>query len=101
MHWFGSGPDVVIPVEHRRQFELCPKIVGVKQRAPERGLTRWTDLTYQLQRLVAFGAAAVSDSGDPGWYVVCFAATAHVECAHPPHLAEGGAYDVHRLGAIG
>jgi hypothetical protein len=90
-----------MPVEHRRQLELCPLVVGVKQSAPERGLTRRTDLAYQLQRMVAFGASAVRDSGDPGWYVWCFGSTAHVECAHPPHLAEGGAYDVHRLGAIG
>ena len=90
-----------MPVEHRRQLELCPLVVGVKQSAPERGLTRRTDLAYQLQRLVAFGAAAVRDSGDPGWDVVRLGTTAQVECAHPPHLAEGGAYDVHRLSAIG
>jgi len=101
MCWCGSRPDVVMPVEHRRQLELCPLVVGVEQSAPERGLARWTDLAYQMQRMVAFGAAAVGASGDPGWYVWCFGASAHVECARPPHLAEGGAYDVHRLGAIG
>ena len=42
------------PVEHRRQLDLPPLIVGVKQAAPERGPTLRARLAYQLQRLLAF-----------------------------------------------